>query len=152
MKASAVIGTVCLIVGLVGGAFAGQWFVERKAAARTASAVEVEAARARALEADVLRLQDRIELLELHLDLGRIATTADLQNYGEAGVRAARFFDAATRLVPSLRLGATARASLETVLERRDEVTAGLATAQPATARLLKEMFLNFQTAKAPAD
>lgn len=146
MKINAIIGLVCLIVGVVLGVLSGAWLERRSNDERTAAAVEQETARAERLEAEIGELHERVDLIQIHLRLGRIALEADRQDYGAAGERAARFFDDVARMAQESKAGDPERAALEHVLAARDELIAGLATAQPAAAQKLKELYLELFT------
>jgi hypothetical protein len=146
MKINAIVGLVCLIAGVVVGGLFGARLERRSNDERTAAAVEQETARAELLEAEVGQLQERIERCQIHLRLGRIALEADRQDYGAAGERAARFFDDVARVAQEIQPGDPERAALEHVLAARDELIAGLATAQPAAAEKLKQLYLEHFT------
>jgi hypothetical protein len=142
MKANTVIGAVCLIVGVALGYVSGAWLERRSNQERTAAAVEKEAARAERLEAELGRLHERVDLIQIHLRLGRIAMEADRQDYGAAGERAANFFDDVARMAQETQEGDRERDALQHVLAARDDLIAGLATAQPAATERLKELYL----------
>jgi len=146
MKTNAIIGVICLIVGGVVGGISGARLERRSNAERTAAAVEQETARAERLEAENGELHERVDRIQIHLRLGRIALEADRQDYGAAGERAARFFDDVARMVQETQVGGQDRAALEHVLAARDELIAGLATAQPAAAQKLKQLYLELFT------
>jgi hypothetical protein len=143
MRTQAIIVTACLAAGVVLGTFLGVWLDRRGDEKRQVAAVEAEAARTGLLEAEMSRLQERVDLAQLHLRLGRIAMEADRQNYGAAGERATRFFDDVARIVEQTGAESTARADLRQVLAARDELIAGLATAQPSAAEQLKQLYLD---------
>jgi len=143
MKTQAIIGAVGLFVGVVLGGVSGAWIERRSNDERMAAAVQEEADRAERLAVEVSELQDRTALLELHLRLGRIAIEADQQDYGTAGDRAARFFDDLARRASETAESDPERAALRHVLAARDEIIAGLATAQPAAAQRLEQLYLD---------
>lgn len=145
MQKSIIIAAVCLIVGIVLGAFAGAAVERRRGDERAATAVATESARAGQLTAEVSELQQRVDLIRMHLRLGRIAMEADRQDYGTAGEQATLFFDDLASLTeePAQDEDKKALAALQQVLAARDEVIAGLATAQPATAQGLKQLYLD---------
>lgn len=138
----AVVGAVCLVVGLALGSLAGGWYEGRSSSEQMAALADAEEARAASTEADLSRLKARVEWLQIHLRLGRIALEADRQDYGIAGERAARFFDDVALMSQSPNLDPGRRAALDDVLAARDELIAGLATAQPSAAQRLKELYL----------
>lgn len=142
MKVKTIIGAVCLIVGVVLGCFSGAWLERRNHEERTAAAVEQEAARAGRLEAELGRLHERMDVIQIHLRLGRIAMEADRQDYGAAGERATHFFDDLARMAQETQEGDPERAALQQVLAARDDLIAGLATAQPAATQRLKKLYL----------
>ena len=142
MKVKTIIGACCLIVGVALGCVSGAWLERRNSEERLAAAVEKEAARAGRLETELGRLHERVELIQIHLRLGRIAMEADRQDYGAAGERAARFFDDLARMAQETQEGDQERAALQHVLAARDDLIAGLATAQPAAAQRLKQLYL----------
>jgi hypothetical protein len=142
MKVKTIIGAVCLIAGVVLGCFSGAWLERRGNQERTAAAVEKEAARAERLEVELGRLHDRVDLIRIHLRLGRIAMEADRQDYGAAGERAAHFFDDLAHMAQKMPEGDQERAALQHVLAARDDLIAGLATAQPAATQRLKQLYL----------
>ena len=144
MRTNLIVGVLCLIIGVVLGALSGTWTERRRSDERIATAVEAESARAGHLEADVTQLQQRLGLRELHLRLGRLAMEADHQDYGTASEQAATFFDAAARMAEQARGDERVHAALEQVLAARDDVTAGLATADPAATQRLKQLYLDF--------
>lgn len=143
MKTKAIIGAAGLIVGFVLGGVSGAWVERRSHDERMAAAVQEEAARAERLAAEVSELHDRGVLLDLHLRLGRVAIEADRQDYGTAGERAARFFDDLARRASETAEGDPERPALRHVLAARDEIIAGLATAQPAAAQRLEQLYLD---------
>lgn len=142
MQKNRIVVAVALTAGVVVGAFLGAWFERGRSNQRTAAAVEVESARAERLESEVSRLQARVELSRLQLRLGRIALEADRQDYGSAGEHASRFFEDAARMAEQSD-DEQVRRELETVLAARDEVIAGLATAEPAATETLKTLYLD---------
>ncbi|MGA7614606.1 MAG: hypothetical protein WBX15_05430 [Thermoanaerobaculia bacterium] len=144
IRTNVIIGAVCLILGVVAGAFAGAWLERRQGDERMAAAVEAESARAGQLEARMSRLQERIDLTGIQLRLGRLAMEADRQDYGTAGEQATTFFDDVARTAQKIQGDEKAKAALQHVLAARDEVTAGLAKAQPAAAQRLKQLYLDF--------
>lgn len=161
MKANVILGAACLIAGVLLGGVAGLWIERQSQDERLAAAVQKETARAERLGAEVSELQERGTLLELHLRLGRIAVEADQQDYGTAGDRAARLFDDLARLDSETEPGDPERPALRHVLAARDEVTAGLATGEPATAEKLGQLYLDvfsmmqlpsFQDAEVPEE
>ncbi len=133
-RASLIIGAICLVVGIVLGAFAGTWVERRRGDERMSVAVAEESARAS-------QLQKSAAMAQLHLRLGRLAMLADRQDYGRASEEAATFFDDAAQMARETNREEM-RAALQQVLAARDEVTAGLATAQPAAAQRLRQLFL----------
>ncbi len=143
MKSKAIIGAVCLIVGIALGGVSGAWVERRSNDERVAVAVQEEVARAERFAAEVSELRDRGILLELHLRLGRIAIEADRQDYDTAGKRAARFFDDLARIASETAEGDPQRPALRHVLAARDEIIAGLATAKPAAAEMLGQLYLD---------
>lgn len=143
MNTKAIIGAVGLFVGVALGGVSGAWLERRSNDERIAAAVQEEADRAERLDVEVSELQDRAALRELHLRLGRIAIEADRQDYGTAGERAARFFDDLARLASQTAEGDPERPALRHVLAARDEIIAGLATAQPAAAQRLEQLYLD---------
>lgn len=146
MKINAIIGLVCLIAGVVVGGLSGAWLERRSNDERTAAAVEQETARAERLDAEIGELHERVGRILIHLRLGRIALEADRQDYGAAGERAARFFDDVARMAQEMKKDDPERAALEHLLAARDELIAGLATAQPAAAEKLKQLYLELFT------
>lgn len=142
MQRNRIIGVVALTAGLVVGAFLGAWLERGRSNERTAAAVEVESVRSERLESEVSRLQAQVELNRLQLRLGRIALEADRQDYGSAGEHASRFFEDAAQMAERSD-DERVRAELETVLAARDEVIAGLATAQPGATETLKTLYLD---------
>lgn len=143
MRTQIIIVAACLAAGVVLGTFLGVWLDRRGDEERQVAAVEAEAARTELLEAEVSRLQERVDLARLHLRLGRIAMEADRQDYGAAGERATHFFDDVARIAEQTGAESTARAGLRQVLAARDEMIAGLATAQPSAAERLKQLYLD---------
>lgn len=139
---NAVVGAVCLVIGLALGSIAGVWYEGRSSSEQMAAMADAEEARAEATEAELSRLKARVDWLQIHLRLGRIALEADHQDYGIAGERAARFFDDVALMAQSPNLGEGRRAALDDVLAARDELIAGLATAQPSAAQRLKDLYL----------
>lgn len=144
MRNHLIVGVLCLILGIALGALWGAGTERRRTDERIATALETESARAGHLEDDVNQLQKRLDLGELHLRLGRLALEADHQDYGTAGEHAATFFDAAARMEEQATEDEKVRAALEQVLAARDDITAGLATADPATTQRLKQLYLDF--------
>lgn len=142
-KALTITGILGLVVGVGIGGVSGAWVERRSNDERMAAAVQEEAARADRLDVEVSGLHHRGVLLELHLRLGRIAIEADRQDYGTAGQRAARFFDDLADLASETADGDPEGPALRHVLAARDEIIAGLATAQPAAAQTLGQLYLD---------
>lgn len=142
MKTNVLIAVVSLVVGMLLGGFSGAWLAGRGSDERRAGAVGEEAARAGQLEVRAARLDQQIELLRVNLTLGRIAIEAQRHNYGVAGQLAGPLFDDIARL-DGTPMGEGERAALQRVLAARDEVVAGLATAQPAAAGTLQQLYLD---------
>lgn len=141
-RTKVIIGAVVLIIGVALGAVSGTWLERQNNDERTAAQVQEEAQRAGRLEADVRQLHERADLLRTHLSLGRIAVVADRQDYGSAREQASYFFDELARIHAEMSTGDPRRAALQHVLATRDEVIAGLATAKPAAAQLLQQLYL----------
>lgn len=139
---NATIAAVCLVFGLALGAVAGAWYEGRDTSEKVATVEDAADARARTDAAELSRLNARVDLLQIHLRLGRIALEADHQDYGSAGERAKTFFDDVARMAKEPTLGESEGAALEKVLAARDELIAGLATAQPSAAERLKALYL----------
>lgn len=152
MRNTAIIGAAGLIVGVVVGGISGAWLERRSNEKRTAIAVEEEAARAERLETELGQLHRRVDLIQIHLRLGRIAMEADRQDYGTAGERAARFFDDVAQMAQEEWEDDKERAALQYVLAARDELIAGLATAKPAAAERLKELYLELFAKRGVSD
>jgi hypothetical protein len=148
MRINVIIGIACLVVGLIIGALSGAAFEGRRGDERTKAAVEAESARAGRLEADVSQLQKRVDLMQIHLRVGRVALEADLQNYGTAGEQATSLFDDIVLMSERTENPEKVNAALGQVLAARDEVISGLATAQAASAQRVKQLYLElFDTA-----
>lgn len=148
MRNNVIIGIVCLVVGIMIGALSGTALERRRGDERTKVAVEVESARAGRLEADVSRLQKQVDLMQIHLRVGRVAIEADLQNYGTAGEQATTLFDDIALMSERTEDGEKVHAAMQQVLAARDEVISGLATAQAASAERVKLLYLElFDTA-----
>jgi hypothetical protein len=115
-----------LVLVALGGAFLAGYWPQRAALART----NEQLAEARRLQADA---ESRAAAADAQLRLARIfGQLLALQdavatgNYGEAQAVSSRLFDRVRELAAAAE-DATARAALESVLARRDTVTAGLA-------------------------
>ena len=143
MRTKAIVGGLGLIVGIALGALAGAWFERRSNDEHTAVAVQEQRARADRHDAETGELHQHVALLEMHLHLGRIAIEADQQDYGTAGERAARFFDELALIAAETQPENPDRAVLLNVLGARDDIIAGLATAQPAAAQRLEQLYLD---------
>lgn len=137
-----VIGATCLVVGLALGSFAGAWYEGRSSSKEVATMAAIAETRIRSTEADLSRMKARFDATQIYLRLGRIALEADRQDYGTAGERAARFFDDVALMAQSPNLGVDERADLAHFLAARDELIAGLATAQPSATERLKKLYL----------
>ena len=147
---NALIAVVCLVVGLALGAITGAWYEGRGSAEQIAAMADAADDRARTDKAELRRLDARVDMLEIHLRLGRIAMEADHQDYGSAGERAATFFDDIARMAEEPTLGESERAALENLLAARDELIAGLATAKPSAAERLKKLYLQLFDVASP--
>lgn len=143
MRAKIVTLSVGLVAGLALGGFVGSWLAGRSNEAHTTAAIREQETRAEHVQTVAAALRERVALLEMHLRLGRIAIEADRQDYGSAGKQAARFFDDLAGISAGLQQGNPDRILLEHVLAGRDEITAGLATAQPAAAQRLEQLYLD---------
>lgn len=146
----ATIAAACLVFGLALGAVVGAWYEGRNTSEQVATVEDAADARARTDAAELSRLNAQVDLLQIHLRLGRIAMEADHQDYGSAGERAATFFDDVARTAKEPTLGEAERAALENVLSARDELIAGLATAQPSATERLKALYLQFFEVASP--
>jgi hypothetical protein len=84
-------------------------------------------------------LQGKLKLAELRDLMGMVYLEANRKNYGVARQHATQFFTKADQLAtetadPGL------RSALQSILEHRDHVTAGLAEGQPAIRNTLEEV------------
>lgn len=94
------------------------------------------------------QLHKQLDLTQIHLRVGRVAIEADLQNYGTAGEQATNLFDDIALMSERTKDNEKVHAALGQVLAARDEVISGLATAQPASAERVKQLYLElFDTA-----
>ncbi len=150
MKTRIIIGVACLVVGGIVGAYCGTWLEGRRNAEHNATEAEATAARVAGFEAEISRLQLRIDQLQMHLRLGRIALEADRKDYGIAEQNASGFFDALGKVAERSTDDPKARRALERVLAARDEIIAGLATGKPAINQRLKDLFLGLFDAPTP--
>jgi hypothetical protein len=148
---TAAIGLTCLVVGLALGGIAGARYESRNSSVRIAAMSDDMGSRTQSYEAEISQLNARIDLTLIHLRLGRIALEADRQDYGSAGKQAASFFHDVALMVQAPNLGDGERAALENVLAARDELIAGLATAQPSAAQRLKELYLQIFDVASPS-
>lgn len=122
------------------------------ASARARRAAEQAQLNARqAADAEVALAQTRfdLEVARLRGRLGELLHEASANNFGVAAERASTFFDGVNAAVasPHLAVGSERRAVLEAMLARRDEISAGLARADPAVKGKLTEMYVRFGAA-----
>jgi hypothetical protein len=144
MKTQLIVGGVCLLVGGFLGAYSGTWLESRRNAERNVVAAEATAARISRIEAEMGQLKQHVELLHLHLALGRIALEADRQDYGTAAAGATAFYDDLSQVAEQAKDDGEMYAALQQVLATRDDIIAGLATVDPAATQRLKQLYLEF--------
>lgn len=120
-----------------------------------AAAVENErlSERLRQNEAMLAQTQFDLQIARLRGHLGETLHEANANNYGVAAERATEFFDGLRDAVSSAHLEPGERRQLlESVLARRDEISADLARADGAVKAKLAEMYMQFGRAVKPAN
>lgn len=89
-----------------------------------------------------------LEVARLRGHLGEVLHEANANNFGNAAGRATAFFDGLAAAVNSPQLGSGPRRNvLETILARRDEISADLARADAAVKPKLAGMYMQFGAA-----
>lgn len=86
------------------------------------------------------QLQGRVQMDELGLLAGRVYLDANQKNFGLASQSSSGFFDRARQMADQVTDPAK-KQFLQKALAERDEVTAGLAKADPATILKLQDLF-----------
>lgn len=133
-KTATIIAATCALAGFVGG-FLPQY--QHRAAVTT----ELASAR-RDLDVAKGQLEGATASVRLAGLLGQALSLRDMvagQNYGLAQQQATRFFDGVAEEAARTPAGSMAANALAAVLETRDRVTAGLSTADPAVALIVRE-------------
>lgn len=103
-------------------------------------------------QATLAQTQFDLQIARLRGDLGETLCEANANNFGVAADRATAFFDGLREAVNSPQLApGQRRQMLETVLARRDEISADLARADAAVKAKLGEMYMQFGGAARPA-
>ena len=143
MKSIAISAAIALVVGLLLGMLAGAAWEGRRGDAELAAAVKSEQEAASRLVSERDEIRKRAELMQIHLRLGQIAMEANRQNYGTAAEQAGSFFEDVAAMNNGTQ-GTKGDAALRQILASRDEIVAGLATAQPAAAQSLQQLYLSF--------
>lgn len=92
------------------------------------------------LAAQLAQLQQQVDFLKLQNKLVELFLEVEQKNFGAARPISTAFFNEARRLADSAS-DAEHRRRLEQILSRRDEITADLASTNPATADKLKAMY-----------
>ena len=143
MKSNVIVGVVGLMIGVFLGFFSGGWLEGREAAQRRAVAFDTAAEHSELQAKEMLELRQHADLLQIKIRLGRVALEADQQDYGLAATGATLLFDDILQMAEEVRSDdEEVYALLQRVLEARDDVTAGLATADPEAAEKLKQLAL----------
>ncbi|MEO8217727.1 MAG: hypothetical protein ABI718_11655 [Acidobacteriota bacterium] len=104
------------------------------------------------LQEDLARTQYDLEVSRLRGDLGNVLYESNVNNYGIAAKHATEFFDALRAALnrPQLPPVSDRRVVLDSILARRDEISADLAKADPVVKDKLSAMYMEF--AKATRD
>ena len=104
-------------------------------------------------QAMLAKTQFDLEVARLRGHLGEVLQEANANNFGVAAERATAFFDTLRNAVNSPQLGPAGerRNVLESILARRDEISADLARADAAVKAKLAEMYMQFGGAVQPA-
>ena len=125
----------------------------RSRARAAAGETERVSERLRESQATLARTQFDLQVARLRGHLGETLHEANANNFSVAADRATAFFDGLREAVNSAQLPAGERRQiLETVLARRDEISAGLARADAAVKGELAGMYMEFGRAVEPAD
>lgn len=129
------LAVVAFFVGLLIG-FVPQYFSNASAQRQMERTLEETRAQASAAEAGARRLR-------LGVGLAMLLVEAEEKNFGQAGERSTRFFDGLRDILAG-EGGESARAQLQQILARRDEITAGLATANADVVTALRAMLRSY--------
>jgi Arc/MetJ-type ribon-helix-helix transcriptional regulator len=103
------------------------------------------------LESQLADTQDRLRAANLEGQLGLLLIDVEQNNFGTAQERSTKFFDAVRAAVYASRDEAV-RHKLDTLLQSRDEVTAGLTALKPGTADLLRKLYTEYAATGAPQE
>lgn len=98
------------------------------------------------MQQTLAKTQFDLEVARLRGRLGEVLHDANANNFGVAAERATSFFDGLRSAVNSAQLAVASerRTILETILGRRDEISADLARADPGVKEKLAEMYIQF--------
>ncbi len=115
-------------------------------AGRAAEESRLCANRAKEMQATLDQTRFDLQVATLRGRLGDVLHDANVNNFGKAGERATTFFDGLRSATASAQLpaGSERRKVLETVLARRDEISADLARADQGVKNKLAEMYMQF--------
>lgn len=121
-------------------------YLPARSRARAAAAENTRVTeRLRETEAELARTRFDLQVARLRGSLGEVLHEANANNYGVAAERATAFFDGLRDAAGSAQLAPGERRQIvESVLARRDEISADLARADAAVKGKLTEMYLQF--------
>jgi predicted negative regulator of RcsB-dependent stress response len=136
------IGLVVILLLLVLAYVAGYWPYHKKV-------VEMQKASVW-FDTRVWQLESSLRLYRLQSQLVTLVQETEKKNYANAAELSTKFFNTLSGAVP-LAASPAPRASLQTILNQRDAVTAALAKGDPAALDLLKQMLATL-TQSIPAD
>lgn len=140
------------IVFVVVAIFLAGYLPGRSRARSAAVETERVSERLRENQSTLAQTQFDLQVARLRGHLGETLHEANANNYSVAAERATAFFDSLRDAVNSPHLApGERRQTLESLLARRDEISADLARADAAVKAKLAEMYMQFGRAVEPA-
>jgi hypothetical protein len=132
--------TVAIITGALIGVFIAGFLIGYLPQRRTIESLQEQIA---GMEQQSAALQQSLKLAELRGAAGLMSYRANRENYGEAAKLSTGFFNGVREMIDEVENEA-ARRNLQSILERRDEVTAALAQADPSVKDALATIYADF--------
>lgn len=131
------------VVLVLAAVFAAGWWPATSRARAAREETERVTERLQESQATLAQTQFDLQVARLRGNLGEVLHETNANNYGIAAERATAFFDGLRDAVNSAQLAAGERRTVLTgILDRRDEISADLARAEPAVKAKLTEMYM----------
>jgi hypothetical protein len=139
-KRSVVLAIVAGVIVLFLAGYIPGWLQARRAAQASEACTKQQAE----LQSTLAKTQLDLEVARLRGRLGDVLHHTNANNFGLAAPQATAFFDALQAATANAQLAAPRRDVLNTILARRDEISADLARADLAVKTKLAEMYAQF--------